>query len=147
MDPKLEIEYLESDPSKIWVTANNSVFAGGMDVYINENTLRTLAAELEEFPRSSNAEIVYEAGSEESPYGYCGLRFYCFDSAGHTAVIVKLINEIASNVPDDNRCQVVMKLQFEAISLDSFKNSLIHALKAGKGKATLRGIYAYTQNI
>lgn len=147
MNPVLEIEYLESDPSKIWVVANNSSFAGCTEEYINESTLQNLASELEGFPRSSGAEVLFEAGSEDSHSGYCKLRFYCFDSAGHTAVIVELANPIASNVSVDNRCKVTMKLQFEASSLDSFRDSLLRALKAGKGKASLRGIHAHTQNI
>ena len=147
MEPKLELEYLKSDPSKIWITANNSSFAGAMEENLNENDLETLAIELNDFPTSNKSEVLFEVGSKESPHGYCKLRFYCFDSAGHTAVIVTLANSIASNVTDDNRCFVTMKMQFEANALDAFRSSIVSGLKSGKGKATLQGVNAYTQNI
>ena len=147
MEPMLEIEYLGGDPSKIWVTANNSSFAGAMEGYLNDNTLHKLVDDLKGFSVSNRPEAIFEVGSREAPYGFCGLRFYCFDSAGHTAVIVALANEIASNETEDNRCFVTLKLQFEAAALDSFRESLVSGLKAGKGKALLKGINAYTQNI
>lgn len=147
MEPKLEIEYLESNPSKIWVTANNSSFAGTMEGYLNKKTLHKLVNDLEGFPDSAQSEAIFELGSKEAPYAYCSLRFYCFDSVGHTAVIVTIANDIASNETEDNRCFVTMKLQFEATALDSFRASLLSRLEAGKGKAILEGIDAYTHNI
>jgi hypothetical protein len=147
MKPKLEIEYLESDPSKIWVTANNSSFAGSMEEYLNESTLHILVEELEGFPLSGKSEVFFQVGSKESRFGFCSLRFYCFDSVGHTAVIVSLANGIASNESEYNRSIVTMKLQFEVLALNVFRESLVLGLKAGKGKSTLKGINACTQNI
>jgi hypothetical protein len=147
MKPKLEIQYLKSDPSKIWITANNSCFAGAMEEYLNEKYLSKLAEELEGFPVSSQSEVTFEVGKKEMQSSYCRLRFYCYDSVGHTAVIVTLANGIASNETKDNRCMVTFKLQFEAVALDSFRASLVSGLRLGKGKATLKGINAHTQNI
>ena len=147
MNPKLEIEYLGGDPSKIRVTANNSGFSGTMEGYLNDSALHKLADDLKGFPVSNHSEAIFELGSREAPDGFCSLRFYCFDLAGHTAAIVTLANEIASNETEDNRCFVTLKLQFEAAALDSFRATLVYGLGMGEGKAVLESINAYTQNI
>ncbi len=39
MQPRLEFEFLRSDPSKIWVKACNDAFAGETEQYINAQLL------------------------------------------------------------------------------------------------------------
>ncbi len=146
MTPQLEFEYIENDAPKIWVKTSNGLFAGEMKEYISPKRLIDLAAELEGFPNGFE-KMIFEIGKNEIPYAHCALKFYCFDSIKHTAVMISLSNGLDSNVKEDNRCQTTFKLQFEAATLDSFRTQLASAIKNGKGKAVLIGINAYTQNI
>jgi hypothetical protein len=139
MQPRLEIEFIHDDPSKIWVKACNESFAGETDQYINAQLLRELAEQLSDFPKSNSDEVVFEIGKEGEKYGYCMLKFYCFDSAGHTAVLVSVSN--------DNSCIAKFTVQFEALALDMFISSMNSAIEIGKGTFELKGINAYTQNI
>jgi hypothetical protein len=147
MNPKLEIKYLESDPSKIWVCASNGRFSGAMEEYLNEDSLKRLCESLERFPKKVNDEVFFKAGEEDSRSGYCLLKFYCFDRAGHTAVRVQLNNGIASNQSLDEQNYANFKMQFEASDLDAFVSSLKSAIDKGNGVAELVGIESYTQNI
>jgi hypothetical protein len=147
MEPRLEIKFLRDDPSKIWVTANNESFAGETEQYINPKTLQNLSDQLVGFPKSNSDEVIFEIGEKDLTDGYCKLKFYCFDSAGHTAVIVSISNGIAGNQSSDNLCSAIFKLQFEAFSLDEFSSSMKRVLDLGEGKSVLIGINAYTQNI
>tara|TARA_R110001583_G_scaffold142695_1_gene294876 strand:- start:210 stop:629 length:420 start_codon:yes stop_codon:yes gene_type:complete len=139
MQPRLEIEFLRDDPSKIWLKACNEGFAGETEQYVNARLLQELAEQLSGFPKSNADEVVFEIGKEGSKYGYCMLKFYCFDSAGHTAVLVSVL--------DDNSNNAKFTVQFEALSLDMFVSSMKSAIEIGKGTSELKGINAYTQNI
>jgi len=139
MQPSLEIEYFRSDPSKIWVKACNQGFAGETEQYINDQLLQDLIEQLSGFPKSNLDEVVFEVGEDGSPYGHCILKFFCFDSVGHTAVLVSVSNE--------NSCVAKFTLQFEALFLDMFISSLKKAIEIGVGKSELKGINAYAQNV
>ncbi|MBU0913156.1 MAG: hypothetical protein KKF22_11505 [Gammaproteobacteria bacterium] len=139
MQPRLEIEFLRSDPSKIWVKACNEGFAGETEQYINDKLLQDLTEQLSGFPKSNLDEVVFEVGENGSPCGHCILKFFCFDSVGHTAVLVSVSN--------DNSCVAKFTLHFEALFLDIFISSLKSAIEIGKGKSELKGINAYTQNV
>jgi len=147
MNPQLELRFLRSDPSKIWLVASNESFAGAAEQYIDEDEVEALRASLTDFPKSLTDEATLEAGKNEPAYGYCKLRFYCFDSLGHTAVQVSLANEIAGNEKPDNRNFASFKMHFEANELDIFIASLSRALAAGEGTATLKGIRRYTEYV
>ncbi len=147
MNPQLELQFLRSDPSKIWLVASNDSFAGAAEQYINEDEVKTLRDNLTNFPKIPDDEVILEVGKNETAYGYCKLRFYCFDSLGHTAVQVSLANEIAGNEKSDNRNFASFKLQFEAHELDIFVDSLSKALEAGEGNATLKGTRRFTENV
>ena len=147
MNPQLELQYLRSDPSKIWLVASNESFAGAAEQYINEDKVEALWDNLTKFPKTPGDEVILEAGKNETAYGYCKLRFYCIDSLGHTAVQVSLANEIAGNEKSDNRNFAPFKVQFEAHELDIFVASLTKALESGEGTATLKGIRRFTENI
>lgn len=147
MEPRLEIKFLRDEPSKIWVKACNESFAGETEQYINAKWLQILSEQLAGFPNSNLDEVIFEVGEEGSTNGYCKFKFYCFDSAGHAAVLVSVSNELAGNVSSDNLYSASFKIQFEASSLDSFTSSLNRALIAGEGTSMLKGINAYTQNI
>ena len=139
MIPGLEIEFLRDDPSKIWVKARNETFAGETEQYINAQMLEKLAEQLSAFPKSNSDEVTFEVGDADSTYGHCELKFHCFDSAGHTAVLVSLSN--------DSACTAKFIVQFEALSLDAFVSSIKLALKSGSGVSDLIGIKPYTQNV
>lgn len=139
MQPRLEIEFLRNDPSKIWVKACNETFAGETEQYINAQMLEKLAEQLSAFPQSNSDEVTFKVGEVDSAYGHCELKFHCFDSAGHTAVLVTLSNESA--------CAAKFIVQFEALSLDTFVSSIKLALKSGSGVSELIGIKPYTQNV
>ncbi len=139
MKPRLELKFLYSDPSKIWVKASSESFAGETELYFNSEKLEVLVEELASFPSSISDEVVFEIGEKESRFGYCNLKFYCYDSWGHTAVLV--------SVSDEDLCSAHFKVQFELAALDKFNSSLRSALNSGKGIVKLEGINAYTQNI
>jgi len=139
MQPRLEIEYLRSDPSKIWVKARNETFAGETEQYINAQLLEELAHKLSMFPKSNSDEVTFRVGDIDSAYGHCDFKFHCFDSAGHTAVLVSVSN--------DSACVAKFTVQFEALALDNFVSSIKLALKSGSGLSELIGINPYTQNV
>ncbi len=147
MNPMLELRFLRNEPSKIWVVASNEFFSGAAEQYINANEVESLRDGLTGFPESLNDETTLEAGKNESSCGYCKLRFYCFDSVGHTAVRVTLANELAGNEKSDNKNFASFKIQFEANELDIFISSLSKALANGEGTATLKGIRRLTENV
>ena len=107
--------------------------------YINAQCLQELAEQLSGFPKSNSYEVVFKVGDENSDYGHCLLKFYCIDSAGHTAVLVSVSND-SFNIAK-------FTVQFEALSLDMFISSIKHAIEVGKGNSELKGISPYTQNI
>ncbi|MBR9916331.1 hypothetical protein GYB29_01260 [bacterium] len=142
MKSRLELRFLYSDPSKIWLKACNESFAGETEVYLNEEKLVVLVEELVRFPSSISDKVVFEIGEKESRFGYCKLKFYCYDSWGHSAVLVSVSNEVADSVSDDNLYSAHFKVQFELAELDRFISSLRSALNSGKGIAKLEGINA-----
>ncbi|WP_210560392.1 hypothetical protein [Psychrosphaera aestuarii] len=139
MQPRLILEFLHSDPSKIWVNACNNSFAGETEQYINDQMLEVLSEQLTNFPKSVSDEVTLKAGDACSTHGYCELKFHCFDSTGHTAVLI--------SVADDNENVAKFTVQFEASSLDGFVSSIKLALKSGSGVSELIGIKPYTQNV
>ena len=139
MQPRLEIEFLRDEPSKIWITACNEDFAGKTEQYLNVQLLEEFANQLSVFPQSNSDEVVFKTGDADSSYGYCELKFHCFDSAGHTAVLVSVSN--------DNACTAKFTVQFEALALDIFVSSIKFSLKSGSGVSELVGIKPYTQNV
>jgi len=139
MQPRLDIEFLRGDPSKIWIKACNEAFAGETEQYINAQCLQELAEKLSGFPKLNSDEVVFKLGEENSDYGHCLLKFYSIDSAGHTAVLVSVSNN------SFNIAKFIV--QFEALSLDMFISSIKHAIEVGKGNSELKGINPYTQNI
>ena len=143
MIPRLSLRYYESEPSKLWVSASDGVFAGSTEDYINKDSLEALAEELEQFPKTIQSESIFESSARDKRFGYIMLRFYCFDSIGHTAVQVTL----DSNQSGSERTTVSLKMQFEANSLDSFLHQLRNSLCKGEGECHLEGISPYTQNI
>jgi len=139
MESRLEIEFLRNEPSKIWVKASNETFAGETEQYINAQMLEKLAEQLSAFPKSNSDEVTFEVGDVDSTYGHCELKFHCFDSAGHTAVLVSVSN--------DSACVAKFTVQFEALSLDAFVSSIKFSLNSGSGVSELIGIKPYTQNV
>ena len=93
MQPRLEIEFLRDDPAKIWVKASNETFAGETEHYINAQMLEKLAEQLSLFPQSNSDKVTFKVGDIDSHYGHCELKFHCFDSAGHMAVLVSVSND------------------------------------------------------
>ncbi len=147
MTPYLNLEFIKGEPSKVWITANNNEFSGTTEDYINENRITELIKSLKDFPTSSESEVIFEAGKKEIGYSYIKLRFYCTDEICHTALQATLYSDIASNQPIEDRCNVTLKMQFEAYYLDEFRQQLENAIASGKGTAILEGIKPYTQNI
>jgi hypothetical protein len=123
----------------MWVKACNETFAGETEQYINAQMLEKLAEQLSAFPKSNLDEVTFEVGDIDSTDGHCELKFHCFDSAGHTAVLVSVSN--------DSACIAKFTVQFEALSLDAFISSIKFALKSGSGVSELIGVKPYTQNV
>jgi hypothetical protein len=53
MEPRLDIDFLRDEPSKIWVKACNEGFAGETEQYINSQCLEELSEQLSGFPKSN----------------------------------------------------------------------------------------------
>jgi len=125
MSVQLRIEIVDPDLDYlgIEVTARNDRFAGSARIYAQLDDLNNLAATLKAFPSNPGDQRTYTIGTtdEGCAGGYCNLRFYCKDGAGHIA-----INVIFS---DDFRLYSRGKAEFtlesiEASHIDSFVDQL-----------------------
>jgi len=65
-------------------------FAATIDFYSNRDALEEFGRALQEFPRSSTDEVVFENGtSATNSYGWLVLRAFVVDSVGHSALEVE----------------------------------------------------------
>ena len=82
--------------------------------------------------------VEYEAG-EINSYAYYSLRFYYINSSGHTAVEVKLEENVATEFRPEEKSKLSLELLFEPNELDIIQRQLMALAKNEKGKAVLKG--------
>ncbi|WP_069264785.1 hypothetical protein [Paraburkholderia nodosa] len=67
-----------------------SGFAAEVDFYVYPESMETFGRTLQEFPRSSTDEVVFENGSNApNSYSWLVLRAFVFDGVGHSALEVE----------------------------------------------------------
>ncbi|MCU7921741.1 MAG: hypothetical protein KZQ88_03495 [Candidatus Thiodiazotropha sp. (ex Dulcina madagascariensis)] len=145
MDSFISIEIIWQDPDmvEILVKASNGKFYGETEVYTTYPDLVTFASSLEGFPPSVNDKVTYNAGEKDS-YSFASIIIYCFTASGHTAALVEIEANIASNQRKEEKHQTKMEVQFEIQSLDSFRHKLVSLITNKSGIAVLHGIQPYT---
>ncbi len=85
---KIKIMDVDDDYLGVELHASNSRFAGTTYIYAGLDDLSNFATRVLGFPQNSKDERTYEFGTLDPKIagGYCSIRFYCVDGAGHTAV-------------------------------------------------------------
>ena len=134
--PFLVLEFYESDPSKLYVTASNGKFRGQTEAYINAKILSGMCENLTGFPSSDDSVVEYFSSSAESKTNRLALKFQCRDSLGHCAVRVTMRADDLSEKEPDNTSFL---LKFEPHALDTFRSSLRTSLDKGEGISKLNG--------
>ncbi|RDH82829.1 MAG: hypothetical protein DIZ80_11190 [endosymbiont of Galathealinum brachiosum] len=142
----LDIIWQDQDLVEILIKSSNGKFYGETEVYTNYSELSDLALSLMGFPKSVSENIYYSAG-EKNSYSFASIYFYCFSVTGHTAALVNIEANIASNQRKEEKHEIKMEVQFEALAIDKFQNQVVNMVKNKYGKATLNGVSPFTQNI
>jgi hypothetical protein len=142
----LEIIWQDPDLVEILVISSNGKFYGETEVYTNYEELKEMSKSLSGYPSSVNDRIGFSAG-ERNSYSFVSIKFYCFSNSGHTAALVELEANVASNQREEEKNEIQMEVQFEAEASDRFNKQLATMIINKKGKAVLNGISPYTQNI
>jgi len=95
-------EYEEPYHTEIHLTASNGDFSGSLRFYCNADDLKTLASQLEDFPRSSTDEVEFEIGSENPKWAYYLLfKVFVKDFEGHSAIRIRInLNETSTGISD-----------------------------------------------
>ena len=106
---RLSIIYSDEHLLELRIEASNGVFSGRAHVYANLDTPRELATKLDGFPIEPADVRLLEAGTIESedPGGAATLRFYRTDSAGHSAVEVRLRTRCCSGPITKSQCNSI----------------------------------------
>lgn len=139
MSAHLRIDIVDPDPDYcgLEVSAHNDRFAGSARIYAQLDDLKNLADTIRAFPLDSTDERTFSMGTPDEAFagGYCSLRFYCKDGAGHVAVDAVFL--------DDSRFHSRGKAEFslesiEASQIDSFVDQLQKISQAEAGYATIQ---------
>jgi hypothetical protein len=125
---------------QLGITASNGYYRGSTKIYANGEELVDFANSLLDFPRAREQVLVFEIGKPNS-YAHFSMRLYRIDALGHTAMQIKLENEIA-NERSEARDKVQLELMFEPAMLDEFREQLGEMGRAKAGKAVLVGYVA-----
>lgn len=93
MSSSLRIFVTDRDPDylDIEILATSGRFSGAAHVYADLDELTRFGKLLSGFPSGQGDERRYEFGTKDAGIagGYCALRFYCKDSAGHAVLDVE----------------------------------------------------------
>jgi len=148
MDSFISLEIIWQDPDmvEILIKSSNRKFYGETEVYTTYQELASFASSLKGFPNSVNDKVTFNAGEKES-YAFSALNIYCFSASGHTAALIELEANIASNQRKEEKHKIQMEVQFESQSLDSFQQKLTSMIQNKSGNAVLHCIQPFTQNI
>ena len=136
MDAALEIELINGDPSLLRVRANNGLFSGYSETYINKKWLLEFAKKLEGFPRNPNAKVAFESEPGEGVNSSVYLCALCSDNIGHSYLSIVLRNDRWDKDAD----AVQMKLKVEPASIDVFSKAVLSLEGRRDGAAKLSGV-------
>ncbi len=141
MTHSLQIVVTDSDADYlgIEIVASSSRFAGATRVYAALDELTRFAEVLSGFPKSPDDERQYVFGTKDVNMagGYCALRFYCRDAAGHAAVEIEF--------EDDGRYYSEASAAFTmfpvlAAEIDKFAAALKSIERTRSGEARLASV-------
>ena len=135
----LKISVIDPDPDYlgIEISASNARFSGTTKIYAGLDQLTELAVVITGFPMSPKDERSYEFGTKNEGFagGYCALRFYCRDRAGHAAADIE--------IEDDNMFYSEATARFTIpilpAGVDEFVRVLQLVEQAQSGEAILEG--------
>lgn len=133
VEPCMELEYTESDPSIIRVQGCNGLFSGYTETYINSKWLTKLLDDLSGFPKSTDSVVEFNDGEDWSIH----LKFICEDNLGHCALWMSMKTGRDAFGEREN---AHFKITFEPVALDGFCLSLSNCLKNGEGFSRLKGL-------
>ncbi|MEM7232156.1 MAG: hypothetical protein AAF517_08285 [Planctomycetota bacterium] len=142
----IEVIWQDDDMVEVKACATNSEFSGETRVYTVYEDLKSLADELQGFPRNTSHEVRFEAGVR-SRDSYFGIRFYCFDNAAHTAAQVQAESNVPTEFRREEKHAVTLEVHFEPSAVDEFAAQLRRLVESKSGSATLVGVGPNTRNI
>ena len=137
----LRIVVTDPDPDYLGIEifASSGRFSGAAKIYAGLDELTRFAKVLSGFPRDGKDERSYVFGTKDKDCagGYCALKFYCRDGAGHAAVDVEF--------EDDDRyySEAIARFTFfpfVAAEIDKFVAELRSVEKARSGEAKLENM-------
>jgi hypothetical protein len=130
----VKLAALDDDYFGFEIYASIDRFAGSAHIHAGLQELSELATCIAGFPSNPEDERVYEFGSRAPSIagGYAGLRFYCFDRAGHAVVEIGI-----EDYGRHGRAMAHLSFQVEAAAIDQFSNALREIEKARSGEALL----------
>lgn len=137
MTDYLKINVTDPDPDYlgIEISASSARFSGATRIYAGLDQLTEFAEAIAGFPTNPEDERRYEFGTREKGFagGYCALRFFCRDRAGHAAVDVQ--------IEDDDSFYSEASARFTILALPAAIDEFIKDLKlveqAQSGEAKL----------
>jgi hypothetical protein len=138
MSSLLRVIVTDPDPDYLGIdiVASGNRFSGAAKIYAGLHQLNEFADVIEGFPKNWKDERTYTFGTKDKGVagGFCELRFYCRDRAGHVAVEVEL--------EDDDRYYSEAFAKFAlfpvvAAELDKFVRELRSVERTRTGEARL----------
>jgi hypothetical protein len=149
-----EIVYYDDHLIQVEVKASNGRYAGVATFYSNADgeELIEFGEKLRGFPKEFEQIIECEFGATKnvlislkerySGYktvmSYVGLKFFCMDRNGHTAVDI-ILQEDNWTEREEARGKASFELQFDPASLDQFIQELFILSESKEGQAVLLG--------
>jgi hypothetical protein len=133
----LKINVIDPDPDYlgIEISASSARFCGATRIYAGLDQLTEFTQVIGGFPTSPEDERWYEFGTKDEGFagGYCALRFFCRDRAGHAAVDIE--------IEDDGAFYSVGSARFTIpvlpAEIDEFVKNLKLVEQAQSGEARL----------
>ena len=109
--------YEEPYHTQLEFVATNGIFSGGTDIYCNVEDLEKIGKALQNFPKNSDDEFLFEYGSdkpEERFYRHFWFKAYVINSLGHCAIQFNINKN--SDEPDEGVCS--FSIATEAASIN-----------------------------
>ena len=149
MDDKfyLELEVIWNDEHmfELRVNSNNGRYSGTTEVYETKESLIPFAKSLAGYP-FGGGELIHTCGEQDS-YAFFEMRFYQIGTTGIVGVQLKLEENVATEYREEEKDKLKMELIVEPNAIESFQKELLNLALEESGKALLKGIKPYTNNI
>ncbi len=133
----LKIVVVDTDPDYLYIEifASSDRFSGATSVFSGDEQFKEFAEVIAGFPTSLTDQRSYVFGTKEKGFagGYCALRFFCRDRAGHAAVDVELEDDDVSY----SEASVRFTIPVLPSSIDEFVRRLRQVQEARSGEASL----------